>query len=63
MLKKINENEIEKRLKSLKERKSMGPVQIHPMILKECAMDFAIPLTNLFGESIKQVEMEITHRD
>ena len=54
VLNKINENEIERRLKSLKESKSMGPDQIHPMILKECAMEFAIPLTKLFRESIKQ---------
>ena len=32
----------------------MGPDQIHPMILKECASEFAIPLTKLFRESIKQ---------
>ena len=51
---KINEGEIIKRLKNLKESKSMGSDQIHPMILKECAMEFAIPLTKLFRESIKQ---------
>ena len=31
----INEFERGKSLKSLKERKSMGPDKIHPMILKE----------------------------
>ena len=45
VLNKINENEIVRRLKRLKESKSMGPDQIHLMILKECAMEFAIPLT------------------
>ena len=38
----------------LKESKSMGPDQIHPMILKECALEFARPLTILFRQSIKQ---------
>ena len=54
VLAKINEFEIGKILKSLKESKSMGPDQIHPMILKECALEFAKPLTILFRESIKQ---------
>jgi hypothetical protein len=54
VLAKINELEIGKILKSLKESKSMGPDQIHPMILKECALEFAKPLTILFRESIKQ---------
>ena len=54
VLNKINEYEIEKRLKTLKGSKYMGPDQIHPMILKEFASEFAIPLTKLFRESIKQ---------
>ena len=48
LLPKINEFEMGKSLKSLKERKSMCPEQIHPMILKECALEFAKPLTILF---------------
>ena len=51
---KINEFEIEKSLKSLKERKSMGPDQMHPMTLKEFSLEFAKPLTILFRESNKQ---------
>ena len=54
VLAKINEFEIGKILKSLMESKSMGPDQIHPMILKECALEFAKPLTILFRESNKQ---------
>ena len=54
VLNNINEGEILKKLKNLKESKSMSPDQIHPMVLKECAMEFAIPLTKLFRESIKQ---------
>ena len=50
-LSKINELEIEKRLNSLQESKSMGPDQIHPKILKECAKELAKPLDR---ESIKQ---------
>ena len=50
----LNEFEIGKSLISLKESKSMGPDQKHPMILKECALEFAKPLTILFQESIKQ---------
>ena len=37
----------------------MGSDQIHPMVLKECAMEFAIPLTKLFLESIKQGKFQI----
>ena len=44
LLIKINEYEIEKRLKTLKGSKSMRPDLIHPMILEECASEFAIPL-------------------
>ena len=51
---KINELEIEKRLNRLQESKSMGPDQIHPKILKECAKELAKPLKILFRESIKQ---------
>ena len=54
VLNKINEYEIKKRLKNSKGSKSMGPDQIHSMILKECASEFAIPLTKLFRESIKK---------
>ena len=54
---KINEFEIGKSLKSLKESKSMDPDQIHPKILKECALEFAKPLKILFGESIKQAKI------
>ena len=50
VLAKINELEIGKSLKNLKESKSMGPDQIHPMILKEYALEFAEPLVILFRE-------------
>ena len=53
VLTKINEFEIGKSLKCLKQSKSMGPDKIHPMILKECALEFAKPLKILFLESIK----------
>ena len=53
VLAKFNEFEIGNSLKSLKERKSMGPDQIHPMILKECAREFTKPLTILFRQTIK----------
>ena len=39
-------------MKTLKRSKSMGPDQIHQMILKECASEFAIPLTS-FGNRLK----------
>ena len=54
VLAKINEFEIGKSLKSLKESKSVGSDQKHPMILKECVLEFTKPLTILFRESIKQ---------
>ena len=41
-------------MKNLKESKSMVRNQIHPMILKKCTVEFAIPLTKLFRESIIQ---------
>ena len=40
----------------------MVPDQIHPMILKECALEFAINLTKLFRLSIKQ-EKSLNHGD
>ena len=58
----MNEGDIIKRLNNLKESKSMGPDQIHPMVLKECAMVFAIPLTRLFRESIKQRKIPNSRR-
>ena len=54
VLSKINEFEKGKSLKSLNESNSIGNDQIHPMILKECALEFTKPLTILFRESIKQ---------
>ena len=54
VLEKINEFEIGKNLKKPKKSKSMGPYQIHPMILKECALEYAKPLTILFRQSMKQ---------
>ena len=47
VLNKINEHAIEERLKTLIGSKSIGPDQIHPIILKEYASEFAIPLTKL----------------
>ena len=43
VLSKINEYEIEKSLKNLKESKSMGPDQIHPMTLKNAPLSFQYP--------------------
>ena len=39
--------------KSLLESKSMGTDQIHLMILKECALEFARLLAIIFRQSIK----------
>ena len=40
----------------------MGPDQIHPMKFKECAIEFAIPLTKLFRETIKQRKIPYSWR-
>ena len=53
-LAKINDLEIGKSLKNLKESKLMGPDQIHPMNLKECVLEFAKALAILVREPIKQ---------
>ena len=40
----------------------MGPGQIQQMVLKECTMEFAIPLIKLFRESIKQGKIPVWKR-
>ena len=54
ILESLNLGDIERRLKSLKEHKSMGIDGIHPKILRECASAFARPLLTLFCESLIQ---------
>ena len=60
ILEKINEEEIERRLKRLKKYKSTGPDRIHPKILLECASAFAKPLTIIFRKSIKEKKISKT---
>ena len=51
ILEKINEEEIERRLKRLNEGNQIGLDGIHPKILLECASAFRKPLTILFRKS------------
>ena len=46
--------------KRLKESKSKGPEQINHIILKECALEFSIPLT--FRELIQQEKVQNSWR-
>ena len=61
VLSKMNEFEIEKRLKSLKESKSMGSDQIYPLIIKECPKKLVKPLKNSFESQLSK-EKSLTRR-
>lgn len=45
--------EIEKKLKKLDITKSVGPDNIHPLLLVNCARNFALPLSLLYNQSLK----------
>ena len=49
----LNETIIERRLKALKVKKSMGVDYVHPVVLRECAVAFAKHLVVLFRHSCK----------
>jgi hypothetical protein len=48
----ITEEEVFRHLAALKASKSTGPDNIHPMVLKECAVELAVPLCRLFRHSM-----------
>ena len=44
---------VTKKLKALKPSSSPGPDNIHPRILKECALELGGPLANIFQKSME----------
>ena len=46
--------DVEKRLKNLKQDKAPGPDGIHPKILKECAVELARPIYRIFRKSLDE---------
>ena len=53
----ITEQEVYKKLVTLKIDKSPGPDEIHPRLLKEMAEELSGPLTILFNQSIRDSEL------
>ena len=58
ILESLNLGDIERRLKSLKEHKSMGIDGIHPKILRECASASARPLLTLFVSHLSSAKYQ-----
>jgi hypothetical protein len=54
ILKKIDSNKVEEKLKKLKDSKAPGADGIHPLILKTCAESIAKPLKIIFEKSLKE---------
>ena len=50
----ITEDEVLALLRKLQPDKSPGPDNIHPKVLRECAVELAGPLTKLFQTSMKE---------
>ena len=44
--------DVESRLKSLDVDSTMGPENIHPLLLKECATELTYPLAIIFNKSM-----------
>ena len=51
-LKNLSNTVIEKRLKNLNGFKTMRADEVHPLILKNCSNELAIPLEIIFRKSI-----------
>ena len=54
ILKKINYNMVEEKLKKLKDSKAPTADGVHPLILKTCAESIAKPLKIIFEKSLKE---------
>ncbi|CAG5046753.1 unnamed protein product [Parnassius apollo] len=48
----FTQEEVEKKLKNLDIYKSVGPDDIHPLLLKNCADILAVPIATIFNHSL-----------
>jgi hypothetical protein len=55
----ISYDDVLNRLQSLKENKAFGPDKLHPVMLKNSAEAFALPLTLIFRESLASSQLPI----
>lgn len=55
----IDEEEVRNRLGKLKDSKAIGPDEIHPKVLKECAGELSVPVAKLFRLSLSRAEVPL----